>query len=340
MFASEFLFTHLSGFNVIDCEVRDRSRLYLLARLDYTQNRTVHRLKGIPSEGRLQKRLFILRLENPEDTKWGVMRLDGLNTSQCAMAFAPEPKIVAVDSDSKAWAQNPDTNGFEPPIKSEFEGGIKLGAITRVRCFGDYVFAINNGRQVFCRKEVGNWELVGGAIPYEYRLETASDSGFEDLDRFGPADMYAVGGAGDIWHFNGSTWRQCAFPTDWGLSAVCCAADGQAYVAAGPVIYRGLGDRWKRLRTKAGPMSIPIKDLVWYEDKLWATSDYGVWILEGDTLVEADLPSEVRVCAGNLAVRDGVMLLAGYGGAAFKRDGQWTVIFHDYELRQRAAKGQ
>ncbi len=28
------------------------------------------------------------------------------------------------------------------------------------------------------------------------------------------------------------------------------------------------------------------------------------------------------------------MLLSGYGGAAFKRDGNWAVIFHDSKVRE------
>lgn len=140
-----------------------------------------------------------------------------------------------------------------------------------------------------------------------------------------------------IWHFNGDAWHQCAFPTNWGLSAVCCAGDGQVYVCAGAgSVYRGSGDRWKLIH--AGDYTLPFKDMVWYEGKVWCTSDYGLWTIEDETLTEADVPSGVKVCSGNLATRDGVLLVAGYGGAAFKRDGEWTVIFHDHELREFAAK--
>jgi hypothetical protein len=338
MIIDPFVAQHAAGFNIIDCEVRTRSILCLLLRRDYTQDEGWSDSREPPPEGKLQKRLLFLQPENPEGRKWGVMRLDGLNRSRCALATKPTPKLVVIDSNAVAWAQDPNSNGFEPAIPPAFQGGLLSGAITRARSFGEHLLISTTARQVLRRLEPGVWDLVGPRMPYEFKSETISDYGFHDFDQFSPTDLYAAGGAGDIWHFNGSIWRQCAFPTNWGLSAVCCAGDGQVYVAASVVIYRGQGDRWTRLKTKGPKMSIPIKDLVWYEDKLWATSDYGIWTLEGDTLVEADLPSEVKVCAGNLAVRDGVMLLAGYGGAAFRRDGQWTVIFHDYELREMAKK--
>jgi hypothetical protein len=336
MFASDSLFTHLRGFNVIDCEVRHREFFYFLAREDYTQAEGWNDTKDAPNESRLEKRAVSLNLANDEAKKWGSVHLKGLDRSFCAMAFAPERKLVVVDADSRAWVHHPSTNGFETEIKSKFEGGFLRGAIHRVRGFGQQAIAVTGARGVWMRVGVSQWERIGEQPPFDSTKHRAIQCGFDDIDAFSSDSMYAVGGAGDIWHFNGSAWRQCAFPTNWGLSAVCCAGDGQVYVAASVVVYRGEGDRWTRLKTKGPKMSIPIKDLVWYEDKLWGTSDYGIWTLEGDTLVEADLPSEVKVCAGNLAVRDGVMLLAGYGGAAFKRDGQWTVIFHDHELRQMA----
>jgi hypothetical protein len=117
------------------------------------------------------------------------------------------------------------------------------------------------------------------------------------------------------------------------LSAVCCGGDGSVYIAAGNVIYRGQGDRWEKLKT-ATLISLPIKDLVWYDGELWATNDYGVWVLLENELVDANVPSTVKICAGNLAVQDGVLLVAGYGGAAFKFNGEWTEIFTDLEVRK------
>jgi hypothetical protein len=52
------------------------------------------------------------------------------------------------------------------------------------------------------------------------------------------------------------------------------------------------------------------------------------------------MPTECRkrncltVAATPVVQRDGVAAAAGYGGAAFKRDGQWTEIFHGHEVRE------
>ncbi|ALV07673.1 hypothetical protein [Roseateles depolymerans] len=325
------LLPRMAGFNLIDCEIKDRETFYLLGREDYTQRTGRRELEDAPPEGRLPKRIFVLRLNNAEGKRWGHMHLTGLNQSFCAMTYAPEEKILVVDSDTKVWSQNPNSNGFEPPSTTKGEGGILAGPVTRVKSFGAELWACSACRQVLKRNGPSQWELLGPPI-------NVSDSdfrgcGFDDFDRFSPNDVYAVGGSGEVWHFDGAVWRRCKFPSSWGISAVLCAPDGNVYIAAGTVIYRGFEDRWERLDTK-DLITLPIKDLVWYEGQLWATNDYGIWTLSDHSLMPADVPSAVKVCSGNLAVRDGVMLLAGYGGAAYKRDGTWVVIFHDHEVRE------
>lgn len=321
----------MAGFNIIDCEIKDKDTFYFLGREDYAQRLGRRELDDAPPEGRLPKRIFVLRLNNAEEKRWGHMHLTGMDTSFCAMAYAPEEKIVVVDATTKVWSQNPNSDGFERPAPTKGEGGHLGGPITRVKSFGKEILACSAYRQVLRRTGISQWELLGAPIPVpdsEFR-----DCGFDDFDQFPAGDFYAVGGAGEVWNFDGSIWRRCKFPSNWGISAVLCAPDGNVYVAAGSVIYRGIGDRWERLKTEDN-ITLPIRDLVWYEGQLWATNDYGIWVLNDDSLMPADVPSGVRVCSGNLAVREGVMLLAGYGGAAYKRDGSWVVIFHDTEVRE------
>ncbi len=38
------------------------------------------------------------------------------------------------------------------------------------------------------------------------RVNSIQIWGFDDLDGFSEQDMYAVGGAGDVWHYNGEIW--------------------------------------------------------------------------------------------------------------------------------------
>lgn len=71
------------------------------------------------------------------------------------------------------------------------------------------------------------------------------------------------------------------------------------------------------------------REMVWFEDRAWATSENGLWTIR-DGRVEFQnhlLAPEISVCSGNLYVADGVMLMAGLGGACFRENGQWHSIF-------------
>ena len=177
MITIDFPKTHAVGFNIIDCEVRSRSIVYLLLRLDYTQEPGWRDGREPPAEGRLQKRLLALQIDNPDKRQWGVVRLDGLDTSMCSMAFAPKEQLIVVAMDSEVWAQNASTNGFEkrtPPLR---DGGIKRGALLRARSFGAELVACTNGRDVLIRSGPEKWVRLGPEIPFTYDPDDPQDCG-------------------------------------------------------------------------------------------------------------------------------------------------------------------
>jgi len=67
--------------------------------------------------------------------------------------------------------------------------------------------------------------------------------------------------------------------------------------------------------------------MVWYEGKVWATNDEGLWVISDSRIEPAAVPDFVSESAGNLSVGDGVMLLAGTGGSSYMADGKWYEIF-------------
>ena len=51
-------------------------------------------------------------------------------------------------------------------------------------------------------------------------------------------------------------------------------------------------------------------------------------------LVQAGVPSEIYVCAGNLSVGDGAMLMAGTHGAAFHDGKERQLIFNEAQFKK------
>lgn len=156
------------------------------------------------------------------------------------------------------------------------------------------------------------------------------DDGFYDVDGFNEKHIYAVGGKGDVWRCIDGIWAQCAFPSDLKLKNVCCGQDGLVYISGVEgMTFVGKEDDWRALPNPH--LSIPFKDVAWYNGKVWATNDYGVWWITQDGIVNAEVPNEVKICSGRLHVNAGMLLLVGMGGAALLEGNDWQILFNNLD---------
>lgn len=202
------------------------------------------------------------------------------------------------------------------------DGAFSRGHIAKLKALDGYLYACGGRRSIGKRLDKGQWQSFSQMIP----TEKGTSQGFDDFDGWGENDIYAVGGLGDVWHFNGQDWRQIPFPSNFPTSAVCCGGDGNVYIATYNGIFMGRDNHWKNIGGIG--TDLPIKDMVWYEDQVWCTNDYGLWTITNGQVRRADVPYEVSACAGNLSVGEGVLLLAGLYGAVFKENGEWQTIVH------------
>lgn len=153
--------------------------------------------------------------------------------------------------------------------------------------------------------------------------QEGSRFGFEAIAGFGANDLYAAGGEGDLWRFDGQQWHPCRVPTQMAMESLCCAGDGYVYVGlqSGGLL-RGRENEWQVIHEDR--MSVPFKDIVWYQDRLWCTSEYGLWTLGQDgTLGNDDIPALATACGGNLSTADGILMVSGLNGAAIHDGSQW-----------------
>lgn len=316
-FGQEILAPHLGGFNIIGCAVRSKDMLYFLARWDYRQAEQFGEMQDSPDELDLEKRVVSCFLDEPAALALGHTALHDFELPWCAASFEPKPQFVCITLDGQPYAIGSGAAGIETPLDPR-------GAVTRLRLVGTHAYAVGTRRTVYRRDEPDRWYAHSPAIPLA-RPEAAL--GFHDIAGFDEQDIYAVGGLGDVWHFDGRRWRQCAFPADLRLAAVCCGGDGSVYIGAqGGVVYRGRHDSWQQIAGET--LMLAFRDMVWFHERVWCSSDTGLWWLEDGRFQEAVVPAEVRACSGHLASHDGVLLLAGYGGAAMLDQHGWRVLFH------------
>lgn len=316
-FDEQALAPHLGGFNIIGCAVRSKDLLYFLARRDYRQADSFCDGQDAPDELDLEKRVLSCFLDEPPAQVFGHTALHDFELPWCALSLVPRPQLVCITLDGLPYAIGSGEAGIENRLDAR-------GAITRLRLVGAQAYAVGTRRTVYRRDGRNQWHAHSPAIPLARHDEAL---GFHDIAGFGAQDIYAVGGSGDVWHFDGHCWRQCSFPDPVRLGTVCCGADGQVYIGAeGGAVYQGRRDRWQRIADPS--LTLSFKDMVWYDGRVWCSSDAGLWWVRDGRLCEAELPPAVRACCGCVASHDDVLLLAGYGGAALLEGQRWRVLFH------------
>ncbi|MCL1792102.1 MAG: hypothetical protein FWG40_12325 [Peptococcaceae bacterium] len=215
----------------------------------------------------------------------------------------------------------------DEPLASK-KGSFVRGAVTHMKMIDGWLYACTGRRGLGKRLSKGKWKSFSECFPVPE--EGDYDKGFEDFDAFNESDIYLAGGKGDIWHFDGKKARQIPIPTNANLETVCCGGDGEVYVSGSKgMTFHGRGDRWEKVENEEpyeDPTTLPFRDMVWYEDKVWATNDFGLWVIENNIIKKADVPEWVFDCSGDLSVGDGVLLLSGRAGAVFRENGEWHKI--------------
>lgn len=324
--AREYL-ENLEGFALVGCAVRARDIFYFVARQQGTgANPAV-------SEHLAKKRVVAFMRDDPEGRRWSNAELLGMDRLFASSSAEPRSQFVGVDAEGAVYVLGSGQSRLEQPIPTGPDGPLR-GGVRRARRIAGRVYVVS-GRRGLCRRvDTDQWQSLcppAGPPPdsmaEDYRL--TRDWGFSDVDGFSPTDLYAVGGAGDLWHVGDGTHRKIGLKTNMFLESVCCAGDGVVYVGAqSGTILAGRGDRWSVLHR--GELSVPFRDLVWHDGALYGGNDYGLWQLRDGRMDPVDLPDEIRICAGHLSVGEGVMLMAGVFGAAFLEAGRWTALFNTY----------
>lgn len=318
------------GFCTVDCAVRDRNVFGFALDAIFTDDEVEEEQRNGWDRSLRPKRLITFFRSKPQGGRCGATAFDQWGPLRLGAMSVPKSQFLLFEQHAQqVYAIGSGQAGLEPPLNADNPARPRWGPVTRIKTFDGHAFVAGALRSFGKRLGTNQYASYSDAIP-----ELPPDDplylrdGFSDFDLFAEDDIYAAGGRGDVWHFNGSAWRQIALPTDAWLKTVCCGADGMVCISGYEgLTFRGRGDRWTRIHD--GGVYLGWQDMVWFEDRAWATNDHGLWTIQ-DGRVEFQnhlLDPAISVCSGHLYVNDGVMLMAGLGGACFRENGQWHSIF-------------
>jgi hypothetical protein len=239
-----------------------------------------------------------------EDEKDDPFRKYDVSTSWVAIAMAtikPVNKglreVISVAPDGEYWE-------LEPLSTDEYIGVIKQirGFIRAAIVINDTVYCCGMARTVLKRLGRDNWLEFGPADSNEKGV-----FGFEDIAGFNENDIYTVGWRGEIWHFNGSDWRQIDSTVSTRLSSICCAEDGFVYiVGVNGVMLKGRNESWIIIETNCKENLI---DVEFYQEQIYVVTDFEILKLNQNGLkkdTEFSTKDKPSTCLHLLKAKDAI----------------------------------
>lgn len=184
------------------------------------------------------------------------------------------------------------------------------------------IYTVNNKREVF-RFTNNSWIQLKKGLP-EYQNIVGQSLGFRDIDGFSESDIYAAGGYGDLWHWNGKKWSQIDCPTNALLKNICCGDDGLVYITMNKnTILCGRGDKWEFINQD---MADSFESIVWFKDRIYLSSSYQLFQIKEKKFSSAEEGKFRSLMWGRLSVGDGIMVAALDRRIGIYDGKTWTIV--------------
>ena len=176
---------------------------------------------------------------------------------------------------------------FEDPIPEDIIRGVYA-----IKNIHGTIYITGTHRAVVRRDGINKWTLISKEIKdlsqktYDLAEKKGGSfhPGFRCIDGFeAHKELYAAGGKGDVWYFNGKEWTGVDIPlAQMHISSICCAADGYVYIAGRfGALLRGRGDSWEIINHQQ--TEADFRDIVDYNGTVYVCTEGELYTVEKNT---------------------------------------------------------
>ncbi|MGH1441259.1 MAG: WD40/YVTN/BNR-like repeat-containing protein [Cellvibrionaceae bacterium] len=275
-----------------------------------------------------------LVLHNTERNSWGARKF-GENTFKWPRAAHTdvEGEMLVVGERGEVWYHGlGDNKQFEKPISEDLIGGVFA-----IKNIHDTIYVVGNMRTVLRREGVNQWTSISKTIKDDalttYRAAkkkgNAFHSGFHCIDGFAAdKDLYAAGGVGDIWRYDGQNWHPVDIPLPkMHIQAICCAKDGYVYVAGRfGALLKGREDEWQII--KQDKTQEDFRDITAFENTVYVCTEGNLYTIENETIQEVDFGEMGRPFSFSaLYANHGKLMATGSFSACLFDGKQWQLLY-------------
>lgn len=265
---------------------------------------------------------FFYNPSREKKNQWGARgwhQVSGVYGSPC---FKPNERWVFISDPGEVYVVGQGDDDDEKPIIRS-----PRKYFTALKCIdGGYVYAVGLGRKVYKRIQPNNWIQLNTDSMASPKAGNFSTIGFSDIDGFSESEIYACGGVGDLWKFNGNTWNSVNLPTNVNLEKICCASNGMVYITTNAnLLLIGRDNKWKVKEQDVSDYIL--EQIVCYKDKVLISSHEKIFEIKNDELVEANLSIPAMDSYAHVATGDGILVVAGIHSACLYNGKDWEKIF-------------
>jgi photosystem II stability/assembly factor-like uncharacterized protein len=265
--------------------------------------------------------VFMYYPDAPAGRRWYAQYLaEAAGLHGCA-AFLPNERWVFLADDGEVFVAGQGDNDWESPVSEV--ANMYFTNVKSVR--KGHAIAIGPKRHVYIRKSANVWEKLSNGLYPNGDKTNLEHAGFRDIDGFSEQDLYACGGRGDMWHYNGDKWTIVDIPTDARLDHICCGEDGFVYVTTNRRdILKGRGNSWSIISQEE--TDEVLEAIVCYNNQIIVSTVSGLFVVneDGFTRWESNYPKMESYA--HLATGDGILVVAGSYEASLYDGEKWEVI--------------
>lgn len=304
-------YAKLEGFEFVDCMVRTREILGLVAQKFENSDPLAQR----------ETAAFFHYPNKPPERRWAYIGIGEATGISASAVTKPADRWVFVLDDGAVFVSGGGAIGFENDIKDQ-----PHSYFSRVTTLpSGEACAVGLNRKVYVRRDISSWVPLAEGLVEPNEPSDLDLRGFSDVGGFASGEIYACGNRGDLWRMKDGRWTRHAVPSNGALRRIVCASDELVYMITdfGEVVV-GRDDSWEVV--VQDETEERLENLVEYQGRVLVSTTSTIFEVAPGRFEDADLGEPELSGKSRIASRDGVLLIAGAQDAAFYDGERWTVI--------------
>jgi hypothetical protein len=263
----------------------------------------------------------LTRMFSYQNGEWGALDLNGITVLSVCGSERPSRTLYCLGRDGTVYARRSGKPSQERIPEAGAERG-QLGYVRHICEIAGVIYVCGVSGQIYRREPTGWAHFDEGVLDRKSRGRSGN---LYCMDGTSAKDIYAVGQAGHIWHYDGGKWEQVLSPTNFDLNWVTCVSPTEVYLCGNRgFFFRGSRERWEDI-------SLPDKtEDLWsvevYQGKVYVAGDKGLYVFDGKRVEFLD--TGMVLDGHRLHANDGVLWSFGNEHLAYLDGKKWNYVKH------------